>query len=351
VRIRLFPTVVATTACALLAACAGGQPAASPTPTAAATSPATGTSKIAVAYDPPGRGDAGFNDITYAGLERAVADFGLELKEVTAASNATDAQREELLGLLAQSGYNPVIAVGYAFANALSTVAGQYPGTSFAIVDTEVSGDNIASLVFAAEQGSYLVGVIAASASQSGHIGFVGGQDIPLVKAFYAGFKQGAESINAEIQIDTAYLGAAGDDTAWNVPDKAKAATAAMIGEGADVVYHAAGTSGLGVFQAVKAAGKGHWAIGVDTDQYNEKALADYKDYILTSMQKRIDTAAYDLVKSVTAGNPLVGLQTFDLAQDGVGYSTSNPAVKPYQAAADAAAAAIKAGSITVAPQ
>lgn len=350
-RIGPARVTMAAAVAVLLTACASAVPAESPSATSVATEPAATTTRVAVAYDAPGRGDTGVNDNTYAGLARAVTDFGVQLQEVTAPSNATEAQREGLLTQLARDGFNPVIAVGFAFAGAVRTVADEYPLTSFGIVDTEVPGGNVASLVFAGEQGSYLVGVIAASASQSGHIGFVGGQDIPRITALYAGFKQGAESVNAEITIDTSFLGAAGDDTAWNSPDKAKTAATSMIGAGADVVFHAAGASGLGVFKAVKKAGPGHWAIGVDTDEYNETALAGYKDFILTSMVKRIDTAVYDLVKSVHAGDPLVGLQTFDLAHEGVGYSASNPAVQPYQGAADAAAAAIAAGTLIVAPQ
>lgn len=319
------------------------------TPTATGSEPAM-TTKLAVAYDERGRGDAGFNDITYAGIARAMADFGLELKETQAGPSATDAQREEMLTLLASDGYNPIIAVGYSYATALQTVAAKFPATSFAIVDTEVEAPNVASLVFSAEQGSYLVGVIAAKASANAHLGFIGGQDIPLITAFYSGFAQGAKSVNPDIVVDAKYLGDAGDDTAWNVPDKAKAATAGMISAGADVVFHAAGSSGLGVFQAVKAAGEGHWAIGVDTDQYNEQSLADFKDYILTSMLKRIDNAAYAVIEGVVNGAPIVGLQTFDLAKDGVGYATSNPAVSAYTAAADKAAADIKAGTIVVTP-
>lgn len=318
------------------------------TDTSAAPTAATSSVKVGMAYDQDGKGDGSFNDAAYAGLSKAESDLGVEIKEVNSGSSATDASREELLTLLATDGYNPVIAVGFAYSTALAATAAKFPDTTFAIVDSVVDAPNVGSLVFAAEQGSYLTGVIAASASKSGHIGFIGGMEIDLIKAFEAGYVQGAQSVNPDIKIDSKYMGAAGDNTAWNVPDKAKAASAAMISNGADVIYAAAGGSGLGMFQAVKEAGEGYWAIGVDSDQYNVPALAEYKDFILTSMLKRVDVAVYDVIKAVVDGMPLTGVQNFDLSKDGVGYATSNSAVTDYTAAADAAAAEIKAGTITV---
>lgn len=318
------------------------------TDTSAAPTAATSSVKVGMAYDQDGKGDGSFNDAAFAGLSKAQSDLGVEIKEVNSGSSATDASREELLTLLATDGYNPVIAVGFAYSTALAATAAKFPETTFAIVDSVVEAANVGSLVFAAEQGSYLTGVVAASASKSGHIGFIGGMEIDLIKAFEAGYVQGAKSVNPDIVIDSKYMGAAGDNTAWNVPDKAKAASAAMISNGADVIYAAAGGSGLGMFQAIKEAGEGHWAIGVDSDQYNVPSLAEYKDFILTSMLKRVDVAVYDVIKAVVDGAPLTGVQNFDLSKDGVGYSTSNSAVSDYSAAADAAAAEIKAGTITV---
>ena len=206
-------------------------------------------------------------------------------------------------------------------------------------------------MIFAAEQGSYLTGVIAATASQSGTIGFIGGMEIDLIKAFEAGYIEGAKSVNPDIKIESKYMGAAGDNTAWNVPEKAKTATDGMIANGADVIYAAAGGSGLGMFQSVKAAADGGatvWAIGVDSDQYTVPALAEYKDIIVTSMLKRVDVAVYDVIAAVVDGAPLVGVQNFDLSKDGVGYSTSNSAVSAFTDAADAAAEKIKSGEVVV---
>ena len=336
-------SVLAAAALALAGCGSSSSGTESAAPTAAASSV-----KVGMAYDQDGKGDGSFNDAAYAGLSKAQSDLGVEIKEVNSGSSATDASREELLTLLATDGYNPVIAVGFAYSTALAATAAKFPDTTFAIVDSVVDAPNVGSLVFAAEQGSYLTGVVAASASKSGHIGFIGGMEIDLIKAFEAGYVQGAKSVNPDIVIDSKYMGAAGDNTAWNVPDKAKAASAAMISNGADVIYAAAGGSGLGMFQAVTEAGEGHWAIGVDSDQYNVPSLAEYKDFILTSMLKRVDVAVFDVIKGVVDGAPLTGVQNFDLSKDGVGYSTSNSAVSDYTAAADAAAADIKAGKITV---
>jgi basic membrane protein A len=310
--------------------------------------------KVGMAYASGGTGDGSFNDAAYAGLLKAEQIFGCKASEVVQDENETDAGREQILRGLASSGCNPVIAVGYTYGAALEIVAREFPRTTFAIIDSTVAGANIASLVFTAEQGSYLVGVIAASASKTGRIGFIGGMEIDLIKAFEAGYVQGARSVNPDIVTEAVYLGAAGDVTVWDAPDKARSATEEMIAGGVDIVYAAAGASGLGMIRAVNAAGgpdKGLWAIGVDTDQYNEPSLALVRDGILTSMIKRVDVAVYEVIKGVVAGSPLTGVQNFDLLRDGVGYATSNPEVEPYQAAANAAAAQIRSGEITVNPR
>ena len=341
-------SVLAVASLALAACGSSGETAESAAP---AETAATSSVKVGMAYDQDGKGDGSFNDAAFAGLSKAQTDLGVEIKEVNSGSSATDATREELLTLLADGGYNPVIAVGFAYSAALAAVAPKFPETTFAIVDSVVESPNVGSLIFAAEQGSYLTGVIAATASKSGVIGFIGGMEIDLIKAFEAGYIEGAQSVNPDIKIESKYMGAAGDNTAWNVPEKAKTATDGMIANGADVIYAAAGGSGLGMFQSVKAAADGGatvWAIGVDSDQYTVPALAEYKDIILTSMLKRVDVAVYDVIKGSVDGAPLVGVQTFDLSKDGVGYATSNSAVSEFAAAADAAAEKIKSGEVVV---
>ena len=317
-------------------------------PSAGETSAAASDIKVGLAYDIGGRGDQSFNDAAAAGLDKAKADFGVETKELEAGAGETDAQKEERLRLLAEGGYSPVIAVGFAYAGALGKVAAEFPETTFAIVDdaSEAStADNIANLVFAEEQGSYVVGVIAAEASEAGHVGFVGGVNTPLIKKFEAGFVAGAQSVKPDITIDVKYLTEPPDFSGFTDSAKGKAASEGMYQSGADVVYHAAGGSGGGVFTAAKDAGA--WAIGVDSDQFLT-AGDEVKDVILTSMIKRVDVAVYEAIKAAVDGAPLVGVQTFDLAAEGVGYSTSNPAVEPFVAKADEAAEGIKSGSITV---
>ncbi|MCU0284245.1 MAG: BMP family ABC transporter substrate-binding protein [Candidatus Nanopelagicales bacterium] len=319
------------------------------TPSEAASSPAAASDvKVGLAYDIGGRGDQSFNDAAAKGLDQAKTEFGVETKELEAGTGETDAQKEERLRLLAEGGYNPVIAVGFAYAGPLGKVAAEFPDTKFAIVDdaSEAStAPNIANLVFAENEGSYLVGVIAAQASEAGKIGFVGGVNTPLIKKFEVGYEAGAKSINPDIEIDVKYLTEPPDFSGFTDPAKGKTAAEGMFQGGADVVYHAAGGSGSGVFQAAKAA-EG-WAIGVDSDQYLT-AGDDVKDVIVTSMLKAVDVAVFKTVEAAVNGSPLTGVQTFDLKSDGVGYSLSNPAVSDFTAKADEAKAAIIDGSVTV---
>lgn len=307
--------------------------------------------KVGLAYDSGGRGDGTFNDAAAAGVDRAVAEFGVEVNEVEAADADGTPERAERLRLLASEGYNPVIAVGFAYSDALAEVAPEFPDTTFAIVDSVVDAPNVGSLIFAAEQGSFLVGTIAASASKSGKVGFIGGMEIDLIKAFQAGFEQGVKAVNPAATISVAYMGPAGDNSAWNAPDRAKTAVEGMIDKGVDIVYAAAGGSGLGMHQAIAAAGgsaKGYWGIGVDSDEYVLPARAEFKENIVTSMLKRVDTAVFDVIAGVVNGSPLTGIQNFDLSRGGVGYSSSNPVVSAFASVADGYAEKIKNGEITV---
>lgn len=307
--------------------------------------------RVGMAYNVGGRGDGSFNDAAYAGAAKALQETGAGITEAVAGAGDTDADRQALLRGLAATGCNPVIAVGYIYGAALDAVAREFPATTFAIVDAVVAQPNVGSLVFASEQSAYLAGVIAASASKTGRIGFIGAMNISVIEAFEAGYIQGARSVNPTIVIASTYLGAADDGTVWNDPDKARNVTVTMLASGTDVVYAAAGASGVGMLQAVKDAGgpaNNLWAIGVDSDQYTMPSLAAYKEVILTSTIKRVDRAVYDVVMGVAAGAPLTGTQRFDLARDGVGYAVSNPAVADYRPAADAAAAEIRSGQITV---
>jgi len=323
---------VAAAATIALAACGGG----SDDTSDAGDSSATSDIKVGMAYDVGGRGDLSFNDSAAEGLDKATDEFGITSKELEASDGETDAQREERLRLLAQGGYNPVIAVGYAYATALSAVAPDFPDVQFGIIDDEslADVDNVTSLVFSEEQGSYLVGAIAAKASQSGTVGFIGGVNVPLIQKFEAGFTQGAEAVNPDVKVEVKYLSEPPDFSGYGAPDKAKTTAEGMLDAGADVIYAAAGGSGSGAFEAIADAGEGNWAIGVDSDQYLT-ADDSVKEYILTSMLKRVDTAVYDFIKGSVDGDPLTGVQRFDLSDEGISYSTSNSAVEPYEADAD----------------
>ncbi|MFC8870115.1 BMP family protein [Streptomyces sp. NPDC057148] len=304
---------------------------------------------LAIAYDIGGEGDQSFNDAAHAGLERAEKEFGYKTAAVEPTEGETDADKEQRLSSLAKQGYNPVIGVGFAYAPAMKTVAEKYPDTTFGIVDSVVEGKNVASLVFAENEASYLAGVAAAKATKSNVVGFVGGVDVPLIHKFEAGYEQGVKDTDPKVEVVSQYLTQTAEEGGFSSPDKGRAAAEGQIEKKADVVYQAAGLSGQGVIEA--AAKAKVWAIGVDSDQYEQEALAAYKDSILTSALKDIDGAVYALAKSVEDGKPLTGVQTFDLKSDGVGLSDANPKYAEVPGLTDAVAKAkegIISGSIKV---
>ncbi len=305
---------------------------------------------IGLAYDIGGKGDQSFNDAAYAGLQKAEKEFGITGRDVEPQDGETDADKIQRLTQLAQAGYNPVIGVGFVYGPAVKEVAAKFPNTTFGIIDDEtVQAKNVADMVFHEEQASYLAGVAAAKASKGKHIGFIGGVDIPLIHKFEAGYVQGAKSVDPNIKIESQYLTETAQEGGFSSPDKGKDAASGQIEAGADVIYHAAGLSGQGVI--TESAAKKVWAIGVDSDQYNQKALASYKDYILGSALKNVGGAVYDLVKSVVDGKPLSGVVRGSLSNDGVGFADSNP---KYKAMTDVVAAVDKAkqdiidGKVTV---
>ncbi|MFG2359644.1 BMP family protein [Streptomyces sp. NPDC048521] len=303
--------------------------------------------KIGLAFDVGGRGDRSFNDSAARGADKAKSEFGGEIKELTAKTSDTEADREQRLSDLADAGYNPIIGVGYAYSASMDKVAKKYPKTSFGIVDSVVQANNVDSITFTEEQGSYLAGVAAALKTKKDHVGFIGGVDVPLIKKFEAGFVQGVKDTNSKIKVDTQYLSHGSDTSGFASPDKGKEAAQGMLDNGADVIYTAAGSSGNGAIEAVSGV-KGAWAIGVDSDQYNIPGLAKYKNSILTSMVKNVDVGVYDFVKSVHDGKPLSGTNTYSLAKNGVSLSTSGGFIDDIQAKLDAAKKKIVDGSIKV---
>jgi basic membrane protein A len=302
--------------------------------------------KVGLAYDIGGRGDQSFNDAAAAGLDKAADEFGVETNEAEAANGEPESAKEERLRALASAGFNPVIAVGFAYSGAVKKVAGELPDTQFAIIDdAAATGDNIANLLFAEEQGSFLVGAAAALKSEAGNVGFVGGVDVPLIHKFEAGFAAGAKEVNPDIEVQVKYLTQPPDFSGFGDPAKGKTAAAGMFDKGADVVYQAAGGSGGGVFEAAQDAGG--FAIGVDSDQYNT-ADPKVRDVIITSMLKKVDVAVYDFISSVVDGNFTAGAVTYDLEKDGVGYSTSGGQIDDITSKLDEYKAQIIDGSITV---
>ncbi|MGI5137488.1 MULTISPECIES: BMP family lipoprotein [unclassified Streptomyces] len=305
---------------------------------------------IGLAYDIGGKGDQSFNDAAFAGFQKAEQEFKIGGRDVEPNDNESDADKVQRLEQLAKAGYNPIIGVGFVYGPAVKEVAAKYPKITFGIIDDNtVQAANVADLVFHEEQSSYLAGVAAAKTTKKNHIGFIGGVDIPLIHKFEAGFDQGAKSVNPKIKIESQYLTQTPQEGGFSSPDKGKEAANGQIAAGADVIYHAAGLSGQGVIQS--AAEHKVWVIGVDSDQYEQSALAKYKDYILGSALKNVGGAVYDLAKSVVDGKPLTGEQRGDLKSGGVGFADSNP---KYQAMKDVVAAVEKAkqdiidGKITV---
>ncbi len=290
---------------------------------------------VGLVFDIGGRGDQSFNDSAAAGIERAEAELGITYTE--ASPNDDGSNRGELLQLAA-SAHDVVVAVGFLFESDAAAVGAENPDTIFGVVDSGMInfgadppapyGENIAGLVFAEEQGSFLVGAAAALKTETGTIGFIGGVANVggLIERFEAGYQAGARAVNPDIEIISAYVTQAPDFDGFNAPDRGKEIALAMYEEGADIVYHAAGGTGAGLFLAAQeqseATGSQVWAIGVDSDQYHT-AGAGVQDYILTSMLKRVDSAIFEMVKSVIDGNVTAGPTVYDLSVDGVGYSTS----------------------------
>ncbi|SFW44640.1 nucleoside-binding protein [Amycolatopsis australiensis] len=304
--------------------------------------------KIGLAFDVGGRGDASFNDAAAAGTDKAKSDLGVTtVSESTASASEAESAKQQRLDQMASQGLNPIIAVGFAYAPSVKVVAAKYPNTKFAIVDDDsIQLPNVTPLVFAEEQGSFLAGVAAAYKSKNCHIGFVGGVNTPLIQKFEAGFLQGAKTVSNKIKIEDEYLTPAGDFSGFQDPPKGNAKAQAEIAKGADVIYHAAGASGKGVFDAAKAGNA--LAIGVDSDQYNQKTVEADKDIIITSMLKRVDVAVFDYVQAVAKGD-LSGLpKRFDLKVDGVGYATSGGKVDDIKDVLDGYKAQIISGAITV---
>jgi basic membrane protein A len=304
--------------------------------------------KVGLVFDVGGRGDKSFNDAAYAGLTRAKKDLGVDFVTVETGEGA---DREPAMRQLAAGGSQLVFGVGFLFTDDIRQLAKEFPQTKFACVDYTVTpGDsmppNLVALKFKEEEGSYLVGALSALLTKTHTVGFVGGMEIPLIKKFEAGYKAGVAAVDPKAKVLIKYAGATG--TAFKDPTKGKELALAEYHQGADIIFHASGSTGLGVFEAARELDK--LAIGVDSDQYDEAP-----GHILTSMVKGVDTAVFDTIHDLKEGRWNGGVRVFGLAQHGVGwvYDDRNKALipDPVKAKVDSLSAEIVAGRIVVPSQ
>ena len=259
----------------------------------------------AVVFDMGGKFDKSFNEAAFRGMEQWKKETG---KNYLSFEIANESQREQALRRMAEKGASPIIGIGFGQASSIEKIAKEFPKLKFAIIDMVVNQPNVQSVVFREQEGSFLVGVMASIASKSGKVGFIGGMDIPLIRKFQCGYEQGAKYANPKAEVFSNMTGTTG--AAWNDPARGGELAKAQFAKGADVVFAAAGGTGMGVYQAAKDSGK--LAIGVDSNQnYVQPGT------MLTSMVKRVDLAVYNVVKNHTAGVSVLGLK-----EGGVDYAT-----------------------------
>ena len=263
----------------------------------------------AIVFDMGGKFDKSFNEAAYAGAERFKKETAIAYREFEVTN---EAQREQALRNMARRGSQVVVGIGFGQASGMERVAREFPNLKFAIVDAIVDLPNVQSIVFKEHEGSFLVGMAAAMASKTGKIGFVGGMDIPLIRRFALGYEEGAKYVNAKIEIYRNMTGTT--PAAWNDPTRGGELARSQFDRGADVIYAAAGATGLGVLQAAKD--KGRLAIGVDSNQNHI-----HPGSVLTSMIKRVDLAVYESFKAAKDGTWKAGVRSLGVAEDGVGFS------------------------------
>ena len=264
--------------------------------------------KPALIYDIGGKFDKSFNEGAFHGAEKFKEDTGIDFRDFEIQN---DTQREQAMRKFARDGFSPIIAIGFSQASAMEKVAAEFPNTKFAIVDMVVDKPNVQSIVFKEQEGSFLVGLLAAKASKTGKVGFVGGMDIPLIRRFACGYVQGVKYANPKAEVLQNMTGTTG--AAWTDPVKGGELAKSQIDRGADVVYHAAGATGVGVLRAAADAGK--LGIGVDSDQDGL-----FPGKVLTSMLKNVNNAIYKSFSDAKAGTWKPGVSVLGLKEDGVGY-------------------------------
>ena len=296
----------------------------------------TAYAQPAVVYDMGGKFDKSFNEAAYRGIEQWKKETGKPYLEFEIAN---ETQREQALRRMAERGASPIIGIGFGQAAALEKIAKEFPKLQFTLIDMVVALPNVQSVVFREQEGSFLVGVMASTASKSGKVGFIGGMDIPLIRKFQCGYEQGVKYANPKAEVFSNMTGTTG--AAWADPARGSELAKAQFGKGADVVFAAAGGTGIGVYQAAKDAGK--LAIGVDSNQNHIQPGT-----MLTSMLKRVDVAVYETAKAYKPGVTVLGLK-----EGGVDYAMDDNNARLVSAdmrkKVDAAKADIIAGKIKVA--
>jgi basic membrane protein A len=295
----------------------------------------------AIVYDAGGKFDKSFNEAAYNGMEKFKKETGVAYLDFEISN---DTQREQAMRRMAQKGADPIIAVGFTQASALTKVAAEFPKLRFAIIDTVVEGKNVQSVVFKDQEGSFLAGMLAVNASKSGKVGFIGGMDVPVIRRFQCGYEQGAKYANPKAEVLTNMTGTT--PAAWSDPTRGAELAKTQFSRGADVIFAAAGGSGVGVYQAAKDQGK--LAIGVDSNQNHL-----HPGTMLTSMLKRVDVAVYSVAMAAKNGTWKPGTTVLGLKEKGVGLAMDEHNAKLVSAdmkkKLDAAEADIVAGKIKVA--
>ena len=307
---------------------------------AAAAAASAADVKPALIYDIGGKFDKSFNEGAFHGAEKFKEDTGVDFRDFEIQN---DTQREQAMRKFARDGFSPIVAVGFSQASAMEKVAAEFPKTQFAIVDMVVEKPNVQSIVFKEQEGSFLVGLLAAKASKTGKVGFVGGMDIPLIRRFACGYVQGVKYADPKAEVLQNMTGTTG--AAWTDPVKGGELAKSQIDRGADVVYHAAGATGVGVLRAAADAGK--LGIGVDSDQNGL-----FPGKVLTSMLKRVDNAVYKSFSDAKAGTWKPGVAVLGLKENGVAFAmdqfNKDLVTTDMKSSADTAASDIVSGKIQV---
>ena len=274
--------------------------------------------RVGLVFDVGGRGDKSFNDSAFAGLMRARDELGVAVEYIEPADGA---DRESALRIFASRGFDLIIGTGFIFTDDVTLLAQEYTDSQFACVDYALKTDeqgavvpppaNVAAIKFREEEGSFLVGSLAGLLTETAAVGFIGGMPVPLIRRFEAGYAAGIEHVCRDCEVRVNYAGVT--HGAFKDPGKGKELALAQYRGGADIIYHASGSTGLGVFEAARLTD--HLAIGVDSDQFHEAP-----GYVLTSMVKRVDNVLYDVIEAVTRDDFRGGVHSYGLAEDGVGY-------------------------------